>query len=1115
MFVLKATFRGETRKLTFPALPDYATLFTNLSRVFSIPENFTLSKLLFSPEASKTGTVLIATLVRDEAQYASATAAYAANTSGMLRFTILDSDTPTTLPAGFVSETTPPTFIPFSHIPPPPIILSAQLDPHQYSPGSTSTLKPAQHHQDPQPGQPCCAVNQAKLEMHDMVEKFKGDIDRILQSPALTPAPPANIPLAPSHSSMCLFKYCTTCAKIFQGPWFACAQCSVVVCTGCHEQQAGSQFCIAAMGPHSMQKEVCAACPPQPAAATPIVVPSWPHLPPPPPVPAAVQWTPSQLWTPPQPGYAPVYPYLPSTVGDIGRGPTVANPPPPAAPVRLPIHHGIVCDGCDKVPEGSRHKCLDCQDYDLCTNCIETGGAERHNPFHEFLEIKEPGRVIVHNVYSGEGERGAVPQTTPPAPTEPVVHYATCNLCDSRIRGDRYKCATCPDWDCCSGCFNITREQHPQHAFVKLSQPSDFVRRQPPIAPMHMVTCDGCGKTVYGIRYKCMHPECPDYDLCEHCEALPIPVHPEMHPMLKMRSPSTVVPTVYRVGGTTLIPRSPEPPIPPPKPVDLMASFGQGYMHNPSRSNTMPASFFDSAPTPPRQPSPFFFKSESSRSVSPFGDMQYRARSVSPPYLPRPASPILMPGGLYEEPLVCQRPAPFTPYPYPYGRPQAVSRFSHSPSPSPSPPLFRQPQIAPSPPPVPPLRQATWAGESWETTRNSLPTDNRRYELDLAQQHREEVDKLVEAHKNLEQQVEQQQLRWSSPAVIPAAELAAGPSFWPKSSEELRHLVRSEYEPPSIAFSQLSVQEEPAVMDSPLTGEALLARSGEMSQTNKKPTAFQHSLDALLNGYESDDQIERLQESYPVVTELPAPVAVPAPIAEPAPIPATIPTPPTVPAGPRATFVDDITLPDGQIFPPGAEFMKSWRMLNSGTEDWPATTELVWVAGERLSRDPTGPASVPVGVVKVGAEVDLWTGELKAPDVPGRYGSYWRLRDGQGNLFGDNIWIEINVEESRSSDSSLSSSSIIVMPRGAQSVPTSSIPAPSISRVSTSQVEIEDLDDDSSSESDASSVSLISMPSDDDEDWASVPPTTGDETQSQRYVVLYDETSGTSGSDSE
>lgn len=77
------------------------------------------------------------------------------------------------------------------------------------------------------------------------------------------------------------------------------------------------------------------------------------------------------------------------------------------------------------------------------------------------------------------------------------------------------------------------------------------------------------------------------------------------------------------------------------------------------------------------------------------------------------------------------------------------------------------------------------------------------------------------------------------------------------------------------------------------------------------------------------------------------------------------------------------------------------------------------------------------------------------------------------------------------------------MPRGAQSVPTSSA-----SGMATHVVE-----EDGSSEhgSDASSVSLISVPTSEDEEWASVP--SAEEPQAQRYVVLYDDASSQSSDD--
>lgn len=62
---------------------------------------------------------------------------------------------------------------------------------------------------------------------------------------------------------------------------------------------------------------------------------------------------------------------------------------------------------------------------------------------HEFFQIEEPGRVIVHTVFSGEGEREtpSVLSTRPPVAepeSQPVLHNAVCDMCDSQIYGDRY-----------------------------------------------------------------------------------------------------------------------------------------------------------------------------------------------------------------------------------------------------------------------------------------------------------------------------------------------------------------------------------------------------------------------------------------------------------------------------------------------------------------------------------------------------------------------------------------------------------------------------------------------------------------------------------------------------
>ncbi|RXW18003.1 hypothetical protein EST38_g7864 [Candolleomyces aberdarensis] len=92
-----------------------------------------------------------------------------------------------------------------------------------------------------------------------------------------------------------------------------------------------------------------------------------------------------------------------------------------------------------------------------------------------------------------------------------------------------------------------------------------------------------------------------------------------------------------------------------------------------------------------------------------------------------------------------------------------------------------------------------------------------------------------------------------------------------------------------------------------------------------------------------------------------------------------------------AGFISEVTVPDGDVFQPGVEFMKCWRMAGLVAE---------------------GNEAVKIGSAKPGQVVDVWTGELKAPEVAGRYVGYWRLRHGETKeVFGNSIWVEIQVVE--------------------------------------------------------------------------------------------------------
>jgi hypothetical protein len=83
--------------------------------------------------------------------------------------------------------------------------------------------------------------------------------------------------------------------------------------------------------------------------------------------------------------------------------------------------------------------------------------------------------------------------------------------------------------------------------------------------------------------------------------------------------------------------------------------------------------------------------------------------------------------------------------------------------------------------------------------------------------------------------------------------------------------------------------------------------------------------------------------------------------------------------GPRmqATFISDNNIPDGAIIAPGAEFVKSWQMLNSGRTAWSERTSIAFTGGHRLAAFNLAPASFNVGSTEPGSVVNVWAAEMK------------------------------------------------------------------------------------------------------------------------------------------
>lgn len=110
-------------------------------------------------------------------------------------------------------------------------------------------------------------------------------------------------------------------------------------------------------------------------------------------------------------------------------------------------------------------------------------------------------------------------------------------------------------------------------------------------------------------------------------------------------------------------------------------------------------------------------------------------------------------------------------------------------------------------------------------------------------------------------------------------------------------------------------------------------------------------------------------------------------------VPATL--PPAASATPvcdQATFIKDVTIPDGTTFTPGTSFTKTWRLKNTGTCIWSGYL-LVFDTGDSMN----GTSPTVIGTVSPGQEVDLSV-TLTAPSTNGSYRGYWRIRNASGIL---------------------------------------------------------------------------------------------------------------------
>ncbi|CAH8391798.1 unnamed protein product [Eruca vesicaria subsp. sativa] len=114
---------------------------------------------------------------------------------------------------------------------------------------------------------------------------------------------------------------------------------------------------------------------------------------------------------------------------------------------------------------------------------------------------------------------------------------------------------------------------------------------------------------------------------------------------------------------------------------------------------------------------------------------------------------------------------------------------------------------------------------------------------------------------------------------------------------------------------------------------------------------------------------------------------------------------------PDSRFVVDVNVLDGTVFAPSAQFTKIWKMRNNGSLVWPHGTRIVWIGGDRLSNSLSVDLQIPVEGAPIDSELDVKV-DFVAPELPGRYISYWRMASSSGAKFGQRVWVLIHVDAS-------------------------------------------------------------------------------------------------------
>jgi hypothetical protein len=105
-------------------------------------------------------------------------------------------------------------------------------------------------------------------------------------------------------------------------------------------------------------------------------------------------------------------------------------------------------------------------------------------------------------------------------------------------------------------------------------------------------------------------------------------------------------------------------------------------------------------------------------------------------------------------------------------------------------------------------------------------------------------------------------------------------------------------------------------------------------------------------------------------------------------------------------WIADVTIPDNTHMPPGTQFVKTWRIMNTGSCDWTTSYQLVFDSGDQMGAQTyiSLPKAVPSGTM-----VDVSVA-MKAPATLGEVKGNWMMLSPEGVKFGSGEGVPIYVQ---------------------------------------------------------------------------------------------------------